>query len=89
MRQTRVHALIGAGKRESPAIRPAAGDRRECALSNRARHSMTLPGQPSVNPQPDAASLRLSVAPMMDWTASSLKVIDFKLLRRFQVAMLR
>src|SRR3546814_18280311 len=29
---------------------------------------MTLPGQPPSTPQPDAASLRLSVDPLMDWT---------------------
>src|SRR3546814_3752619 len=35
---------------------------------------MTLPGQPPSNPQPDAASLRLSVAPMMDWTDTHCRV---------------
>src|SRR3546814_20946055 len=35
---------------------------------------MTLPDQPPSNPQPDAASLRLSVAPMMDWTDTHCRV---------------
>src|SRR3546814_8233311 len=35
---------------------------------------MSVPGQPPPSPQPDAASLRLSVAPMMDWTDTHCRV---------------
>ena len=35
---------------------------------------MTLTGPPPSNPQPDAGSLRLSVAPMMDWTDTHCRV---------------
>ncbi|WP_149194667.1 tRNA dihydrouridine(20/20a) synthase DusA [Luteimonas suaedae] len=35
---------------------------------------MTTSGQPLPNPLPDAASLRLSVAPMMDWTDTHCRV---------------
>ena len=35
---------------------------------------MTVPGQPPSNPQPDGAWLRLSVAPMMDWTDTHCRV---------------
>lgn len=35
---------------------------------------MSAPDQPWPNPMPDAASLRLSVAPMMDWTDTHCRV---------------
>lgn len=35
---------------------------------------MTVHGQPLPNPPPDATSLRLSVAPMMDWTDTHCRV---------------
>src|SRR3546814_2943913 len=35
---------------------------------------MSVPGQPPPSPQPDAYDLRLSVAPMMDWTDTHCRV---------------
>src|SRR5690606_2277689 len=54
---------------------PANRDRREWRLPPaRPCFEMTVPGQPPSNPQPDGAWLRLSVAPMMDWTDTHCRV---------------